>query len=231
MIGGKGARRKSGHRALDDLAQRIEPASDVSLPDPGKEILQQVVAHVRRKPVTDKGYKALKNTSLLLSGKSCAEKGMAVEVLANELGRELYRVDLGLLVSKYIGETEKNLRKLFDAAELSGAILFFDEADSLFGKRSEVRDAHDRYANLEMGYLLRRMEKYPGLVVVAGNLESNLDSAFMRRFYFVIRFPLSEYQALPDLDAGTTNAVVIQTIKLEHEGWERDEAVGEPTES
>jgi SpoVK/Ycf46/Vps4 family AAA+-type ATPase len=114
---------------------------------------------------------------------------MAAEVIANYLQLNLYRIDLSAVVSKYIGETEKNLRRLFDAAEDGGAILFFDEADAIFGKRSEVRDSHDRYANIEINYLLQRMEAYRGLAILATNMKSALDSAFMRRLRFVVNFP------------------------------------------
>ena len=115
---------------------------------------------------------------------------MAAEVLANDLGLDLYRIDLSGVVSKYIGETEKNLRRLFDAAEQGGAMLFFDEADALFGKRSEVKDSHDRYANIEVNYLLQRMESYRGLAILATNLRSALDSAFTRRLRFIVPFAL-----------------------------------------
>src|SRR3546814_295367 len=105
------------------------------------------------------------------------------------LGLSLYRIDLSAVVSKYIGETEKNLRKLFDAAEGGGAILFFDEADALFGKRSEVKDSHDRYANIEVNYLLQRLESFGGLAVLATNMKGALDTAFLRRLRFVVNFP------------------------------------------
>jgi SpoVK/Ycf46/Vps4 family AAA+-type ATPase len=114
---------------------------------------------------------------------------MAAEVIANDLGLNLYRIDLSAVVSKYIGETEKNLRRLFDAAEQGGAILFFDEADALFGKRSEVKDSHDRYANIEINYLLQRMEAFSGLAVLATNMKSALDPAFVRRLRFIVNFP------------------------------------------
>ena len=116
---------------------------------------------------------------------------MAAEVIANDLRLNLYRIDLSAVVSKYIGETEKNLRRLFDAAEDGGAILFFDEADALFGKRSEVKDSHDRYANIEINYLLQRMEAYRGLAILATNMKSALDPAFMRRLRFIVNFPVS----------------------------------------
>ena len=115
---------------------------------------------------------------------------MAAEVLASELALDLYRIDLSAVVSKYIGETEKNLRRVFDAAEGGGAVLLFDEADALFGKRSEVKDSHDRYANIEVSYLLQRMEAYRGLAILTTNREAALDSAFLRRLRFVVRLPV-----------------------------------------
>jgi SpoVK/Ycf46/Vps4 family AAA+-type ATPase len=127
--------------------------------------------------------------SALFTGESGTGKTMAAEVIAHELQLDLYRIDLSSVISKYIGETEKNLRRLFDAAEDGGAILFFDEADALFGKRSEVKDSHDRYANIEINYLLQRMEAYRGLAILATNMRSALDSAFVRRLRFIISFP------------------------------------------
>src|SRR5690606_9508293 len=116
-------------------------------------------------------------------------KTMAAEVLARHLDLDLFRIDLASVVSKYIGETEKNLKRVFDAAEASGAILFFDEADALFGKRTEVKDSHDRYANIEIDYLLQRMEDYRGLAILATNMKSHLDPAFLRRLRFVVDIP------------------------------------------
>ena len=127
--------------------------------------------------------------SALFAGESGTGKSMSAEVLARELDLDLYRIDLSAVVSKYIGETEKNLRRLFDAAEGGGVILFFDEADALFGKRSEVKDAHDRYANIETNYLLQRMEGYRGLAILATNMRSAIDKAFCRRMRFVVEFP------------------------------------------
>jgi SpoVK/Ycf46/Vps4 family AAA+-type ATPase len=126
----------------------------------------------------------------LFSGEPGTGKTMAAQVLARELGLELFRVDLSRLMSKYIGESEKNLSRLFDDAQASGAILFFDEADALFGKRTEVKDAHDRYANLEIGYLLQRMEEHTGTTVLATNRKGDLDEAFTRRFHFILDFPM-----------------------------------------
>jgi len=128
----------------------------------------------------------------LFSGPSGTGKTMTAEILARHLSLDLYRIDLAGVVSKYIGETEKNLRSIFDAAERSGAILFFDEADALFGKRTEVRDSHDRFANIEVNYLLQRMEDYRGLAILCTNRRSTLDRAFLRRLRFVIEFPFPD---------------------------------------
>jgi SpoVK/Ycf46/Vps4 family AAA+-type ATPase len=127
--------------------------------------------------------------SALFSGESGTGKTMAAEVIANDLELDLYCIDLSAVVSKYIGETEKNLRRVFDAAEESGAIIFFDEADALFGKRSEIKDSHDRYANIEINYLLQRMESYRGVAILASNMKSALDKAFVRRLRFIVDFP------------------------------------------
>ena len=189
--------RSLGRRQLDELAQRIEPTSsweDLVLPEHQKIILGQVAAHVRNrlKVCEDWGFarKGARGMGLstLFAGESGTGKTMAAEVLANELHLDLYRIDLSSVVSKYIGETEKNLRKVFDAAEESGAILLFDEADALFGKRSEVKDSHDRYANIEVSYLLQRMESYTGLSILTTNLKTSLDTAFQRRLRFVVQF-------------------------------------------
>jgi hypothetical protein len=193
--------RSQARLRLDDLAQRIEPAAawdDLVLPPADKSLLREVAAQVvHRGRVYETWGFAEKITrglgiSALFSGPSGTGKTMAAEVLANELYRDLYRIDLASVVSKYIGETEKNLRRVFDAAEDSGAILFFDEADALFGKRSEVKDSHDRYANIEVSYLLQRMEAYGGLAVLATNLKGAVDAAFLRRIRFVINFPFPD---------------------------------------
>jgi SpoVK/Ycf46/Vps4 family AAA+-type ATPase len=128
----------------------------------------------------------------LFFGPSGTGKTLAAEVLANELRLDLFRIDLSSVVSKYIGETEANLRRVFDAAEESGAILLFDEADALFGRRSEVKDSHDRYANIEVSYLLQRMEAYRGLAVLTTNMKSALDPAFFRRIRFIVEFPFPD---------------------------------------
>ena len=150
-------------------------------------VLREIASHLRhrRKKAAGRGIGAL------FVGKSGTGKRMAAQVLANNLRLDLYRIDLASVVSKFIGETEKNLARIFDAAEKSSAILFFDEADALFGKRSEVKDSHDRFANLDLNYLLQRMEEYRGLAILATAHKSVLDSAFLRRFRFVVAFPLS----------------------------------------
>ena len=112
----------------------------------------------------------------------------ATAVLANEIGRDVYRVDLGQVVSRYVGETEKNLTRVFDEAQRAGAVLFFDEADALFGKRTDVKDAHVRYANLDISYLLERLEEYEGLMILATNRRENVDDAFIRRIRYVVSF-------------------------------------------
>jgi len=183
---------------LDLLAQRLEPKArwdDIVLTENEDKLLHQIASQVRnRSSVYDRGgFRKRMNRGLgigvLFAGESGTGKTMAAEVIANELHLDLYRIDLSQVVSKYIGETEKNLRKLFDAAEEGGAILFFDEADSLFGKRSEVKDSHDRYANIEINYLLQRMEAFNGLAILATNMKSALDQAFMRRLRFIVDFP------------------------------------------
>ena len=186
---------------LDDLAQRIDPAAtwtDLVLPEQQLRTLREIAVHVRqRRTVYEswgfaaKGARGL-GISALFAGVSGTGKTMAAEVLANELRLDLYRIDLSAVVSKYIGETEKNLRRVFDAAEEGGAILLFDEADALFGKRSEVKDSHDRYANIEVSYLLQRMEAYRGLAILTTNLKSALDTAFLRRIRFILHFPFPD---------------------------------------
>jgi len=186
---------------LDDLAQRIKPEAtwdDIVLPTLQKQILKEIAIHVRqRAKVYEKWGFAAKSErglgiSVLFTGESGTGKTMASEVLANELHLDLYRIDLSQVVSKYIGETEKNLRRVFDAAEEGGAILLFDEADALFGKRSEVKDSHDRYANIEVSYLLQRMETYRCLAILTTNMKSALDKAFLRRIRFVVQFPFPD---------------------------------------
>jgi hypothetical protein len=195
-----GARHASSSR-LGELAARLPPGyhwKDLVLPDRQQELLRSISAYLRHRDrvLSDWGYeKTVARTQglkVLFAGESGTGKTMAAQVLGAELGLELFRVDLATVVSKYIGETEKNLERIFSAADGSNAILFFDEADALFGKRSEVSDSHDRYANIEVAYLLQRMEAYPGAVILATNFKRNIDDAFIRRLDFVIDFPFPE---------------------------------------
>jgi hypothetical protein len=186
---------------LQDLAQHIVSRAtwaDIVLPAPQMRTLQTIGLQVRhRARVCDEwGFAEKSNRGLglsaLFAGPSGTGKTMAAEILATELELDLFRIDLSAVVSKYIGETEKNLRRVFDAAEEGGAVLLFDEADALFGKRSEVKDSHDRYANVEISYLLQRMEAYRGLAILTTNMKEALDPAFLRRLRFVVQFPFPD---------------------------------------
>lgn len=193
--------RMSARRSLDGLALHVEHTShwsDLVLPDAQTHILHQVALHARHAGRVNEAwgfadrYARGLGLSALFSGASGTGKTMAAGVLAHELDRDLYQIDLATVVSKYIGQTEKHLRKIFDAAERSGAILLFDEADALFGKRSQVRDSHDRYANMEVSYLLQRMESYRGIAILTTNMQNSLDAAFQRRLRFVVHFPFPD---------------------------------------
>ncbi|MBN3924857.1 MAG: ATP-binding protein [Nostoc sp. NMS4] len=193
--------RNQARPRLDELAQRIEPSAswnDFVLPEKEQRILHEIVAHVaqRTKVYKSWGFGSKSGRGLgisaLFSGASGTGKTTAAELLAKELQLDLYRIDLSSIVNKYIGETEKNLRRVFDAAETGGVILLFDEADALFGKRSEVKDSHDRYANMEVSYLLQRIESYHGLAILTTNLKSSIDQAFLRRLRFVVQFPFPD---------------------------------------
>ena len=194
------ARAQSGHD-LAALAHKIEPKytwGDIVLPEDSLAQLREIcqrVAH-RHRVLGEWGFDRKlslgKGTNALFAGPSGTGKTMAAEIIANALGLDLYRIDLAGVVSKYIGETEKNLDRVFSAAANANAILFFDEADALFGKRSEVRDSHDRYANIEISYLLQKMEEYDGIAILATNLRQNLDDAFMRRLAFTVHFPFPD---------------------------------------
>lgn len=204
---------------LDELARRIEPKArfaDLVLPEAQRRMLQEIIIHQRHQATVydrwgmgEGSGRGLGITSLFV-GQSGTGKTLAAEVLAHELELDLYHIDLSQIVSKYIGETEKNLRRVFDAAEQGGAVLLFDEADALFGKRSEVKDSHDRYANLEISYLLQRMEAYQGISVLTSNNRSALDNAFLRRIRFIIHFPFPDPQQRTEL-------------------WRRSLATGVPT--
>lgn len=186
---------------LEDLAQRIDPVAtwaDLILPDAQMQILKQLAGQARHRMTVyetwgfaERGRRGL-GISALFAGPSGTGKTLAAEVLASALKLDLYRIDLATVVSKYIGETEKNLKRVFDAAEEGGVILLFDEADALFGKRGEVKDSVDRYANIEVGYLLQRMESFQGLAILTTNLKSSLDKAFQRRLRFTVDFPFPD---------------------------------------
>jgi SpoVK/Ycf46/Vps4 family AAA+-type ATPase len=195
------ASRAHSQQGLCTLAVQISPQvawGDLIVPDKTEQMLRQIVNRVRHK-ITVFGewnwaQKAGRNQGLfvLFQGKPGTGKTMAAEVIAHQLGCDLYQVDLSLVVSKYIGETEKHLNQVFRLAAQSNAVLFFDEADALFGKRSHVRDSHDRYANMEISYLLQRMEQHDGLVILATNLGANMDPAFTRRLHITVTFPLPD---------------------------------------
>jgi hypothetical protein len=186
---------------LNTMARKISPRfgwDDIVLVPDSLDILHEISNTIKHRHVVygQWGFKAKLASGLglnvLFAGESGTGKTMAADILAGELGLDLYKIDLSGIVSKYIGETEKNLDRIFNEARTSNSILFFDEADAVFGKRSEVRDSHDRYANIEISYLLQKMEEYEGVVILATNLRSNMDEAFVRRMHFVVDFPLPE---------------------------------------
>jgi SpoVK/Ycf46/Vps4 family AAA+-type ATPase len=186
---------------LGSLARKIEPKytwPEIILPDDQLNQLRELCNQAKCRHIVygdwgfDRKLSAGKGLTALFSGPPGTGKTMAAEVIANDLQLDLYKIDLSQVVSKYIGETEKNLHKIFQEAQTSTAILFFDEADALFGKRSEVKDAHDRYANIEVAYLLQKMEEYEGIAILATNLRGQLDEAFVRRMHFIVEFPFPD---------------------------------------
>jgi len=193
---------------LSELAQRVESQAnwgDLVLPPTALALLDEIESQVRHR-VTVYGKWGFagktgrgKGISVMFSGPSGVGKTLAAEVLANRLGLDLWRIDLSAVVSKYIGETQKNLRKVFDAAEGGGAVLLFDEADSLFSKRTQVKDHHDRHANMEVGYLLQRMEAYRGLAILTTNMKSSIDGAFVRRLRYVVEFPFPDRESREEI--------------------------------
>ncbi|NIM14307.1 MAG: AAA family ATPase [Candidatus Aminicenantes bacterium] len=196
----RGCSRQS-NRKLSEMARKIKPRytwSDIVLPGDKLQQLKEIRNYVKYRQVIyhdwgfDRKLSLGKGLNILFPGLSGTGKTMAADVIANELHLDYYKIDLSCVVSKYIGETEKNLAAIFREAETANAILFFDEADALFGKRSEVKDSHDRYANIEIGYLLQKMEEYEGVVILATNMRKNMDEAFVRRMHFTVEFPFPE---------------------------------------
>ena len=196
--------REAARGGLDALAQRIDSRAtfeDVVVPAPVSAQLREIASQLRHRQQVyeewgfgDRDKRGL-GIAALFAGESGTGKTLAAEAIANAAQLDLYRIDLASVISKYIGETEKNLARLFDAAERSGAVLLFDEADALFGKRSEVKDSHDRYANIEVAYLLQRVESYRGLAVLTTNMKSALDRSFLRRIRFIVHFPFPDEAA------------------------------------
>ena len=198
------AMREAARGGLDALAQRIDSRTtfdDLIVPPVVAAQLREIASQLgqRMRVYEEWGFGDRDRRGLgiaaLFTGESGTGKTFAAEAIANAARLDLYRIDLASVVSKYIGETEKNLSRLFDAAERSGAVLLFDEADALFGKRSEVKDSHDRYANIEVAYLLQRIESYRGLAVLTTNMKSALDRAFLRRIRFIVQFPFPDEAA------------------------------------
>ena len=196
----EGAKTRS-NKKLGKLARKIillHTWDDIILPADVKTQLKEIRLYIKHKGTVYSDWKFDKKLSLgkgqnaLFSGPSGTGKTMAAQIIARQVQLDIYKIDLSSVVSKYIGETEKNLSKIFKEAETSNAILFFDEADALFGKRSQVKDAHDRYANIETGYLLQKMEEYEGVVILATNLSKNIDDAFLRRMQFIVEFPFPD---------------------------------------
>jgi hypothetical protein len=226
------ALRRSARGGLDALAQRIDSRAtfdDLIVPSAVTGQLREMAGQLRhrQKVYEEWGFGARDHRGLgiaaLFSGESGTGKTLAAEVIANEARLDLYRIDLASVVSKYIGETEKNLSQLFAAAEHSGAVLLFDEADALFGKRSEVKDSHDRYANIEIAYLLQRIESYRGLAILTTNMKSALDRAFLRRIRFIVQFPFPDDAARdaiwrrqfpPSAPVGTLDFTALSRLQL-----------------
>ncbi|MDQ3855696.1 MAG: AAA family ATPase, partial [Chloroflexota bacterium] len=188
---------------LGSFARKVTPSygwEDIVLPPDRMRQLREICSYVQYRALVydewgfDHKLALGKGLNVLFAGPSGTGKTMAADIIAGELGLDLYKIDLSAVVSKYVGDTEKHLSRIFAAAEASSSILFFDEADALFGKRGEVRDSHDRYANLEVSYLLQRMEEYDGVVILTTNLRKNMDEAFVRRLHFTVEFPFPDQQ-------------------------------------
>jgi hypothetical protein len=193
--------RAQSNQSLQRRAQKVERTYDwphLVLPPRTVRQLREVCAAEKYRSVIhvdwgfDRRQMQGKGLNVLFCGPSGTGKTMSAGIVARELGLDLYKIDLSTVVSKYIGETEKQLSQIFREAQSSNAILFFDEADAIFGKRSEVKDAHDRYANIEVAYLLQKMEEYEGIVILATNFRKNIDDAFTRRIHYIVEFPFPE---------------------------------------
>ena len=188
----------TSHSELEQIAQRMNTKADwkqLHLPQEQVTLLHQITDHVKQRNRIIEGFglpgkmKRGVGISALFAGKSGTGKTLAAQVIANDLKHDLYRIDLSAVIGKYIGETEKNLDRLFDAADDSNAVLLFDEADALFDKQTDVKDALDRYANMPITYFLQRIESYQGLVILSTNSKESLDKAFLRRIRFIVDFP------------------------------------------
>ena len=199
--------RQAVHK-LGDLAHRIRPTfrwEDVVMPEEQKKLLMRAAGHIkyRYKVYTQWGFDRKiaygRGLSILFAGAPGTGKTMCAQVIAAELNMEMYKINISQIVSKYIGETEKNLQAVFTEARKSNCVLFFDECDAIFGKRSEVKDAHDRNANVEVAYLLQQIEEYDGVCIMATNLLGNIDEAFMRRITYVVRFPFPDAKAREEI--------------------------------
>jgi SpoVK/Ycf46/Vps4 family AAA+-type ATPase len=214
------------NRKLSELAQKITPKytwPDIVLPADELQQLKEMCNYVKHRYVVyndwgfDRKVSLGKGLNILFSGPSGTGKTMAAEIIANELKLDCYKIDLSLIVSKYIGETEKNISKIFKEAETSNCILFFDEADALFGKRSEVKDSHDRYANIEINYLLQKMEEHEGIVILATNYRKNIDEAFTRRMHFSLDFPFPDREYRKNIWEKIFPAATPRSVDIDYE--------------
>ena len=186
------------NKKLDKVSVKMDKdfyLKDIILPIDRKIQLEDIINFVKNKNEVyyEWGFKEKmglgSGLNILFTGESGTGKTMAAQIVANELEMEIFKIDLSLLVSKYIGETEKNINRIFHEAQTSNAMIFFDEADAIFGKRTEIKDAHDRYANVEVSYLLQKLEEHDEIVILASNLKHNIDDAFIRRMHFIVEFP------------------------------------------
>jgi DNA polymerase III delta prime subunit len=193
--------RIQSNKRISIYARKVTPCyawTDIVLPEDKLLQLKEICGYIKHKHIVyfawgfDKKMALGRGLNILFSGPSGTGKTMAADIIAHEFNLDMYKIDLSSIVSKYIGETEKNLERIFKETSSGNMVLFFDEADALFGKRSEVKDAHDRYANIETGYLLQKMEEHEGIVILATNLGKNMDEAFLRRMHFTVEFPFPD---------------------------------------